>query len=344
MPITIDPSGATPFPFDPARTAIIQEYRETGMIADQVLPKTPPLGKTEFKYFAYDKESVFEVPDTELGRKSMAQEVEFGGKEVTDSTRHHGLRDTVPQDDVDNAAASVTSASDWVDPIDTASLFLTHLLHLAREKRVADAVFNAASYDAGYKVALANGNRFDDAATDVWGIMETALTTPLMRPNVVIFGQEVWSKFRQHPKVIKAVNRNDGDSGLAERMAVARHLEVDEVLVGRTRLANNKPGQALDLSRVWGKYVACIYRGAYAMNTMPSGKPGSEALDKPVMIGDRRRPTFGFTALYKDLSVYSQFKNELGVAGGTQILVRESCKEVISGKDGCGYLISTAVD
>ena len=339
MADTVSATGAVPFPRDPARTAIVQMYRQPGMIADQVLPPTPALPQSKFKYREYSRDDAFIVPDTSLGRAGEPAQVEFSAREVVDETVHYGLQDHVPVEDQDAA-----TGENGPDPVSFSAVQLASLLTLDREKRVADLVFNAASYGAGYKQALAADARFEDADTDVWGVMEDALTTPLVRPNVVVFGQPAWSYFRRHPKVLAAVNTESGaGSGLASRRAVAEVLEVDEVLVGRARVATNKQGQDLALSRVWGKYVACLYRGAYMMGGM-SGEPGSEAEDMPMSAPPGGMPTFGFTARYRPMETLSRFNEGRGISGVTQLIVRESCKEVISGGSAFGYLLSTVVD
>ena len=268
----ITAEGAIPFPHDPARTAIVQMYTEPGMIADRVLPPTPPLGKGEFKWFRYKIDDSFQVPDTRLGRKSMPTEVEFEGEEVTDATKHYGLRDSVPQEDVDAVGATGSSSREWASPVDTAAIRMTHLLKLDREVRVADRVFGASHYGSGYKETLSETDRFDADGSNPLGTLEEALVTPIFRPNVVIFGQSAWSAFRQHKNVLAATNKQSGaEAGLASRQAVAELLEVDEVLVGRSRVASNREGQDLTLTRAWGKSVACLYRGAYGGSATPGG-------------------------------------------------------------------------
>lgn len=338
-------TAAVPFPYDPARTAVAQMYLEPGMIADRVLPSTPELGTDRLEWLDYEIDDAFQVPDTRLGRRGEPTLVEFVGAEVVDRTEHHGLRDVVPAEDRDAAMAGPMRGPGRPDPVDTANLYLTHLMHLDRETRTANLVFDTDSYKVGYKAALGLGARFTDDAADVLKTLETALTTPIFRPNVVVFGQEPWSAFRQHPQVLKATNRVSGaDSGLATRMAVAELLEVDEVLVGRSRIGSSVEGQALALKRAWGKSVACIYRGAYGEMT-PSGMPGSErqemSRDMP-MTADMKRPTFGFRAVYREMYTHTGFNERIGVAGATELAVRDSCKEVIAGSE-FGYLISTAV-
>ena len=337
MPPTVIPAtGANPFPHDPVRTAIVQLYHEPGMIADRVLPATPPLGSTRFEWFRYHLEDAFEIPDLRLGRKSAPNVVEFEGEEVQDRTEHYGLQDFVPAEDMDAARNSAATR----DPADSATLQMTHLLKLGREVRTANRVFAEASYDAGYR--RTPGTKFDNAEADPLGELEDALTTPILRPNVVVFGQPSWSKFRRHPKVLSAVNVESGsESGLASRQAVAALLEVDEVLVGRSRVAAGG-GENLTLKRAWGKSIACIYRGAYA-NSTPSGRPGSERQEGAELTASLSMQTFGFTAIYSPLSVYSRINEGRGIKGGTEIQVRESCKEVVAGGNGFGFLLHDVI-
>ena len=345
MAETITARGAIPFPFDPVRTAIVQMFMEPGMISDRVLPPAPRIGKSEFKWFRYKIDDAFIVPDTRLGRKSEPTEVEFEGEEVVDQTDHYGLRDSVPLEDTDAAGAASGSSAEWADPADTAVMYLTHLLKLDRELRVASLVFDTDQYGEGYKTALGAEDKFSAADSNPLETLEDALTTPIFRPNVLVFGQEPWSKFRMHKHVLAATNKQSGaESGMASRQAVAELLEVDEVLVGRSRVARTREGQALELKRAWGKSVACLYRGAFAGSSAPGGVAGSERQEGMApMISDARRPTFGFTAVYQPLEARSRFNEGKGIKGVNEVLVRESCKEVISGGNGFGYLISEAV-
>lgn len=333
---TINPTGGTPYPFDAVRTAIVMSYRVNDMIADQVLPPTPQLLSPKFAYTKWEKDDAFKLPDARLGRKGKPGAVEFSGSQINDECEHYGLSDFVPQEDIDKAEVNLQQGGVITDPVDHASLGITHSLKLLREKRVADAVFNTANYDADYRAAVAGGSRFDDAASDPWGLLETAKTAMLNPPNIVVFGQEAWSKFRQHPKVLKAVHGNDGDSGLARRKDVADVLEVSQILVGRSRIDNAAPGQDANLIRAWGKFVALLY-----IDGVGGSMPGQSEM---AVGANMERPSFGFTAVYKPLGVYTSMQGSRGIAGATEVVVRESCKEIISGGDGFGYLLSTVVD
>ena len=131
---------------------------------------------------------------------------------------------------------------------------------------------------------------------------------------------------------MKAVNTTSGaDAGMASRQAVAAVLEVEEVLVGRSRIAMNREGQPLALKRAWGKSVAFISR--------PGARTGMG--DDAMNVASMREPGFGFIAQYQPLTVLTGFTGERGIKGVHKITVRESCKEVISGGDGYGYLFTS---
>lgn len=334
-PTTITAEGATPLPYDPQRTAISQEYREPGMIADRVLPRTHRLGSRKFSYQRWRKADAFIVPDTRLGRVGKPAQVEFEAEKVTDETEDHGLCDYVPQADVDAASNSAMRQPEESDPLDNATVMLTHLMLLAREVRVANAVFAPASYDATLRSALGVGSRFDEGNTDVIEAIDDALQLPIVRPNVAVMGQQVWVALRRHPDVLKAIHMGEGDKGLASRRAVAELFELDEILVGRSRVASNVEGQDLALKRAWGKSMALIYRGGPA-----GGTEGSEGVG---MAPDTRTPTFGFTASYVDMEMRTAFRADRGVRGAHMVAVLESSKEVICGGDAFGYLFANAV-
>ena len=336
MADVISADGAIPFPRDPVRTAVVQTFTQPGLIADDVLPPTSPLGDSKFKWYEYSKDDAYTVPSTALGRTGRPEQVEFGAVEHNDATDHHGLLDMVPVEDVDAA-----SGEGLVDPGTFAAMMLAELLMLAREKRVADLVFSPATYGADYRKELDNNTDFKAADSDPWGVMEEALSTPLVRPNLVVFGQAAWTAFRRHPKVLAAVNVQSGaDAGLARREAVAEVLEVEEIKVGRSRIATSRQGQDLELARVWGAAAACIYRGAYAM----SGESGDAGSERQMMTPPpaQKPRTFGFTAVYQPLESLARRVEGRGIKGVEEIVVRESCKEVVSGGSAFGYLVHGA--
>ena len=200
------------------------------MIADRVLPLTPPLGKSEFKWFRYKIDDSFIVPDTRLGRKSKPAEVEF---EVRKS----------PIRPITTGCATAFRRRMLTRPERRARVprsgpirgYGHHPHDPSSQARPGSArgesCVRGGSLRDDYKETLAAGDRFDAATSSPLKTLEEALTKPIFRPNIAVFGQAGWSAFRQHKDVLAATNKQSGaEAGLASRRAVAELLEVDEVL------------------------------------------------------------------------------------------------------------------
>lgn len=305
-----------PFPIQPALTAVAVRYRNGAMIADQVLPRVP-VAAQEFKYFTYTLADGFTLPDTKVGRRSKPNEVEFAATETAGICWDYGLDDPIPQADLDNAPANL-------DPRGRAVEALADLIALDREVRVANLVFNLNTYPAANRVTLSGASQWSDFTnSSPLDAILTALDSMVMRANVAIFGQAVWTKLRQHPRVVQAVYGTAQTAGVVNRQQVAELLELDEILVGQGFVNSAKRGQTPTLTRVWGKHAALIHRDGMA---------------------DTRgnRTTFGFTAQFGDRVAGSIADPHIGMRGGERIRVGESVAEVICAPD-LGYFFQNAV-
>lgn len=302
-----------PFPIDEFLTGITLAYTNRKLIADSVLPRIQ-VGKQEFKWNQFSKEERFTVPNTNVGRTSRVNEIEFGATEQTSSTKDYGLEDPIPQNDIDNAF-------EGYNPVSHAAEALTDLIMLDREIRVASVVFDAATYPAGNKAVLGAGEKFDDDTSKPIAIISDALDVPVMRPNVMVIGRDAWRSLSQHPQIVKAANRNDGDAGIATRRAVAEIFELDEILVGEGFVNTAKPGQSPTFARVWGEHVSLIHRNNLANN--------------------RRGITFGFSAQWGGRVAGQSIDPNIGLRGGTRVRVGESIAEVIASNDSAYFLEDT---
>jgi len=304
-----------PFPITPALMAIAIGYRNTALIADEVLPRTP-VGKQEFKYLKHTMSEGFTLPDTRVGRRGRPNEVEFSATEVTASTEDWGLDDPIPQSDIDNAP-------EGYDPLGRAVEGIMDLVELDREVRTAGLVFDANQYATANKITLSGTSQFSDFVnSDPVGVIMAGLDAMIMRGNVMVIGRPVFSKLAQHPKIIKAVLGNSGDSGVATRKQIADLFELEDVLVGEAFVNTAKKGQAVTLSRTWGKHLALIHRNKTA--TTRSGA------------------TYGVTAQFGSRIAGSIPDNSIGLRGGQRVRAGESVKEVICAND-LGYFVQNAV-
>jgi hypothetical protein len=304
-----------PFPIQPELTAIAIAYRNSRLIADDVLPRVP-VGTQQFKYLKHTMAEGFTVPDTKVGRKSRPNEVAFTATEVTDATKDYGLDDPIPQADIDNAPPNY-------NPLGRATEGIMDLVALDREIRAAALVFDATQYGTSNKITLSGTSQFSDFVnSDPLGVIMAGLDACIMRPNIAVLGRAVFTKLCMHPKVVKAILGNSGDSGIVQRKAIADLFELEDVLVGEGWVNTARKGQAASLSRVWGKHMALLRRDRNA--------------------GSQNGITFGFTAQFGSKIAGSIPDKDIGLRGGQRVRAGESVKEVITAND-LGYLIVDAV-
>lgn len=304
-----------PFPVDPTMTAIAIAYRNKRLIADLVLPRIS-VGGVKFKYLKHTLDEGFTIPDTNIGRKSRPNEVSFTATEETGATVDHGLEDPIPSVDIANAPPNFR-------PVDHSVMMISGLIDLEREVRVAGTVFNAATYQTGKKVTLSGSGQWSHADSTPIDDIAAGVDALLFRPNTMVIGRSGFRTLSQHPHILKAVHRNEGDSGIARAAQIAELFELDQVLVGEGWVNVAKKGQPIDLQRVWGDHCALLY-----LDPMASSAEGM--------------PTFGFTAQYMTRVAGSREDPDIGLRGGTRVRVGESVKEVIAAPD-MGYFLQDVV-
>lgn len=313
----------TPFIIVPELTAIAVAYRQGNLIADQVLPYVP-VNTQEFRYRKFGVADDFTVPATLVGRKGRPQQVEFGETEVTDSTQDHALDAPVPNADIEAyERARSAGQTGGTDPMMRATSQVMQLGMTAREKRVADLVFNANSYAPANRATLSGTAQWSDYTnSNPQTAITTALDSMIMRPNIAVFGRRTWSVLSQSPRITAAVYRNGASAGSVTRQQFAELFELDEVLVGDGWINTAAKGQAPTVVRLWGNHAAFIHRNMNA--------------DTEFGI------TFGFTARWGNRIGGFVEDPDMGMRGGRRARAGESVKEVITAND-LGYLFTNAV-
>lgn len=305
-----------PFPIQPELTAVAIGYRNANLIADQVLPRVP-VNVQEFKYLKHTLAESFTIPDTKVGRTSRPTEVNFSATEAVDACVGYGLEDPLPQADIDNAPPNY-------NPLLRATEGLADLLALDREQRTATLVFNTASFTASTnRTQLSGTSQWSDYTnSNPMTAILAGLDACVMRPNLLVLGQAVWSQLRQHPKVAMAIYGPNGSGGIVTREQFANALEIEAVLVGQGWVNTAKKGQTASLGRLWGKHAALIYRDSLASAS--------------------RGTSFGFTAQWGSRVAGSRLDPDIGLKGGTRVRVGEYLKELVTATD-LGYYFQDAV-
>jgi hypothetical protein len=313
-----------PFPIQQELTAIALAYRNEQFIADQVLPRTP-VGSREFKWQQFNRDEMFTVPQTQVGRKGEPNEVQFSGTEVAGFVNDYGLDDVVPNDDISSAPAGY-------DPIGRAVEGITELIQLDREIRTANLVFNQNTYPAANRTTLSGTSQWSDFAnSDPYTAIMTAFDGMLMRPNVLVLGRAVWSRLRVHPRVTAALapssNGNSASTNAngrpATTQALAELLEVDRIIVGQSWVNAAKPGQPASMQRVWGRHVA-------GLHINPAATIRGNAI------------TFGMTAEWGSRVAGTLNEPKTGLRGAQRVRAGESVRELITASD-TGFLWTNAV-
>lgn len=309
------PAVVAPFPVDPELTSVAVAYKNEAFIADEVFPIVP-VGLQNFKYKKWALADGFTIPDTKVGRTSQPNRVEFGFTEDDSSCLAFGLDEPVPQDDIDNAPAGY-------NPLARATMSVTDLVLLDREKRCADLVFNTASYNAANREALSGTGQFSDYTnSNPVDKLLRVMDGLIMRPNIVIFGNSVWTTVRQHPRVVSSILGNSGQQGVIDKEQLASKLEVDKILVGKGWYNSAKKGQTVSMSRMWGNFIALIYQDA--------------------MADTRGRVTFGFTAKWGSNIAGSVPDKSIGLKGGQLVRSGMYVRELVTAGD-LGYLLSNVI-
>lgn len=317
-----------PFVIQPQLTAISLTYQNRTFIAETVLPRVPVMSQA-FKWSKYTLGDGFTIPDTRVGRKSAPGQIDWTATEFSDATLDYGLEDAVPQADIQNAeAVQKMWGTKPIDPMMRSTTLLTQLIATDRESRVANIVFALATYPAANRVTLSGTSQWSDTTnSNPVSALMNALDIPVVRPNVLVLGQQTWTGLRQHPKVTAAAFPSGGNAlgggTVLQREALAALLEIEEVVVGPAWYNTAKPGQTPSLSRLWGKHASLIYRA-----------PQVETVNDV---------TFGFTAQWGDrIAGTIERDPSVGLRGGTRVRVGESVKEEISASDAA-YFFQNAV-
>ena len=314
--LVLKPGDAAPFPIDPRLSAIVVAYKNQNLIADLVCPRVP-VAKQAFKYLKYNMAEGFQLLNNKVGRKSAVNNVEFSATEVPDQTEAYALQDTVPQEDIDNAPPNY-------DPLGRAAEGIADLNDLAREVRVAALITTLTNYNAANRITLSSStDKFSAYATSTpIQVIQAGLDAMIMRGNVMVMGQSVWTKLRSHPQIVSAVLGNYGQQGIVSRKQVADLFELEDILVGQGFVNTAVKGQTPAMSRVWGGDIALICRDLLA--------------------DTNHRMTFSLTAQFGTKVAYSYFDQKIGLPGATIVKAGDFVKELITAND-LGYLIKAAV-
>jgi hypothetical protein len=317
-----------PFVYRPDLLAIANDYSRVngvrrGYIADQVLPRSR-VNSPDFRYMEFPVDEAFFVPDTQVDRLGRLNELTQAATEQPGSVLDWGLAEPVPYRDQKAAQGAAMPFS----PLARATRNVTDKVQLAREVRVANLVFNAASYQAGYNVTLSGTGQWSDLTnSDPVAVINDAAAGMLVRPNTLVTSLGVRNILRRHPKVSVALGGSSESGRYVPDAELAEVLGVEKIIVGNTLKATSKRGQTLTTGSIWGKHAALLY-------IPPTGADGT--------VDDDNSPAFGLTFQWGDQVAGTYDDPTIGLYGGVRVKSGESLVEKLVAPFA-GYFFQNAI-
>lgn len=309
----------TDLTFNPTLTNVSLQYKVEALIWSMVLPPIK-VGSRTPRIRRYTKDDRFRIPNDVVGARSRPNQVDFGSTTTSIMVEDRALEE--PISEVERREAE---AEGVMSLLTDATEFVTGLIEIAQEKRVADRVFAAATYPTGNKVTLSGTSQWNDETnSNPLNDILTGLDAAFVRPNVMVLGADPYRHLRKHPKILDAVKGRTGVAprgGIVSPQDLADLFELQKVLVGRSRINSAKEGQTATYTRLWGKHCALLY---------VEERPTSRSI------------TFGATFSETLRKVSTYFDNNIGPEGSTMVRVYWNGDEEILAPD-VGYFIENAV-
>lgn len=193
-----------PFQTQTRYTQVALAVKLPGMIADAVCPRVRAPYKFTFTKLMERDQLTLPEDGGRASRAGRLREVEFGSTDENDVVKDYGLLTYVPDRDVREARSQGLP----YDPLQNSTTSLREMQLLLREQRVAELVFDQSNYLTGYKATLTGNGQWSHASSSPIGVIVDAIEKPLVRPNVLVFGQQTWTKFRQHGEILNAVQQS----------------------------------------------------------------------------------------------------------------------------------------
>lgn len=237
---------------DAALSALSVGYRAgPTFIAEQIAPRVR-VGKESDKYFKFGKDNL-RVGKSFRANGTPAAEVSYSLSTDSYTVDEHAYEGVVTDRDVRQADAPLDPAMDMTDN-------LTDRLLTDLEKDVAGVMTDSAQLTKGE--TLSGTSQWSDYnASDPLKDFETGKASVRKnvgrRANLVVMGDAVWQKLRQHPDIIDRLKHTQ--LGVATEALLAQLIGVDRVLIGDS-IENTAAEGATDvLADIWGKHAVVAY-------------------------------------------------------------------------------------
>lgn len=233
-------------------TNFSRQVSNEGFIAERCCTVVP-VRKDSDKFATYGNDHLRVVND-ERAPGSSPNEVDYTVGSESYSLVEHTLRDSVPDEERDNADEPFA-------PYEDATLNVQERIRIRLEKHAATQLFTSTNWNN--KVTLSGTDQWSDFDnSDPFDVIQAAkssvLSKAIRKPNLIVVGQQVFDKLINHPDIIDRVKYTSSASITPE--ILARLFDVDQFLVGSAVENASTEGQTDNLSYIWGKHCFIGYR------------------------------------------------------------------------------------
>lgn len=250
---------------DPVLTTIAQGLKQSNLVGFSLFPRVPvtqrggkilSFGREDFMLYASKRAPGQNTKRLQIGYNGASYALEDSSLEALLPVEiRQEMEDAANGWTIDGARASIAK-------VDRA-------MALGLEYAQAVLARTYAAYAAANKVTKSGTGQWSDysGTSDPTGDMETARDAVRaaigLRPNVAVMGAAVFSKLRNHPKVIDRIKYTGRDSATPELLA--NLFGLDQVLVGDAVYSNDA---GTTLTDVWGKDVVLAYTEKATLDDM----------------------------------------------------------------------------
>ena len=246
---------------DAALSNVSIGYHPTGFIAENIFPIVP-VKKESDKYYVWNKDSAFRIPDTtQRADGTRSKTVGFGLSSASYAAEEYALNTEVTDRQRDNADSVINLRS-------AKTRRVKDILALDQEKRVATLLTTQANWASTNRVQRSGTQQWNNAsfsATSAYGIEATidagkeAIRQAIGRdPNYIIIPSAI-SKVMKRDSAIKDLIKYTHSELLVDG-DLPPMLWKMKVMIPSSIYATSVEGNATQsYADVWGKHVVLIY-------------------------------------------------------------------------------------
>lgn len=292
-------------------------------IAEKVLPPVQ-VAQRSGKYGNYGTDHLRIVNTAHVGKGGYLEIDPITRGSDTYYVEEHALKSTITAEDFANVEQPYDEREDR-------TIGLTHLLALAKEKALADTLTDASVITQGATLSgNARYNNLSHADSDPLGDSLTAKGTIKdacgRKPNAIAMDEKVADALRVHAQLLDALGYKDSRPGGLTDEELARALDVDMVLVGKSVYESANKGQTSSISPVWGKGMV------YFRTTDNMATPA------------KREKILGVEIRQNGTAPRQVFRYNPDEPIGSEVIITQDMYDQLLLNAECAYLLQTVID